>query len=199
MVSTRKKTQSSRRFYSQLDDFIKSFFIGDSANNGQQNVIVNDATVDRKFTAIKSRSNSTTIENTVIVQTLERCSKERIASELGNIVDAVEEGIQNEIFIAIITIITPKIELKVRSIYASSRQVAASVTTESERGERIVIVAYFESASEMNKKFHELSVNDEIRRNVPDEVIDLLVSGTHFDWQSRSHHMLFNPKLSLSL
>ena len=115
MVSTRKKKQSNRRLFSQLDDFDQDVKIGDVANNGQQNVIIRDGTVDREFTAINSGSNSMANANTVNVQTLERSFNERIDNEMGNIVDTVEDRIQNTVLAAIDSNITPRIELAVIS------------------------------------------------------------------------------------
>ena len=47
---------------------------------------------------------------------------------MGNIVDTVEDRIQNAILTGIDSINTPKIELAVRSVNASSRQDATSLT-----------------------------------------------------------------------
>ena len=44
MVSTRKKKQSNSKLMSQLEDFDMDVIIGDAANSGQQNVVVNDGT-----------------------------------------------------------------------------------------------------------------------------------------------------------
>ena len=46
MVSTRKKKQSNTRLLSSLDDFDQEVIIDDAANGWQQNVVVNDGTVD---------------------------------------------------------------------------------------------------------------------------------------------------------
>ena len=67
----------------------------------------------------------------MIVQTLERCFNETIDREMGNIVDTFEDRMQNAILTAIDKIITPGIELAVKSINASSTRDAASVTANS--------------------------------------------------------------------
>ena len=87
-------------------------------NSRKQNVVVNDGPVDRGFTFIISGIFSTTDEKTMSVQTLERCSNEKIDRHLGNIVDTVENRIQNAILTAIDNIITPRVELAVWSINA---------------------------------------------------------------------------------
>ena len=46
-------------------------------------------------------------ENTVNVQPLERCFNEKIAKEMSNIVDTVEDRIQNAILTAIDKFMTP--------------------------------------------------------------------------------------------
>ena len=104
----RKSSQIERRLRSQLelDDFDQDVIIGDVAKMGQQNIVVSDGTVDRGFTVDNSGSISTTKENAVNVQTLERCFTEGIDRKMGNIVDTVEDRIQNAILTAIDNIIT---------------------------------------------------------------------------------------------
>ena len=89
---------------------------------------------------------------------------------MGNIVVTVGNRIQYAVLTAINSIITPRIELAVRSISASSGRDAASVTANSELGERVGIIASFENVSERNNTFHELNTNDETRVNIADEV-----------------------------
>ena len=97
-----------------MDDFAQDVIIGDAAYSGQQNVEVNDGTTDRELTAKIIASFSTTNENGVNVQTLERCFNEMINREKGSIVDTVENKIQNAVLTAIDKIIVPKTELAVR-------------------------------------------------------------------------------------
>ena len=82
--------------------------------------------------------------------------------------------------------ITPKIYLAIRSINASSGRDATSVNANSERGEHAGVSAFFENASENNNVPHVSNVNDETRRDFPDEVSELSVSGTRFDRQSHT-------------
>ena len=105
----------------------------------------------------------------VNVQTLERCSIKRIDREMGGIVDTVEDRIQNGILTANDYNITPRIELAVRLISASSERDAASITAKLKRGERMGITASFENVSEKNNAFHDLNANEETRGNIPDE------------------------------
>ena len=188
MVSIRKKRQQNRRFVSQPDNFDRDVTIGDSANSGQQNVLVNECSVDRDFTVDDSGSIPATIENTVNVRTLEWCFNEKIDREWVKIVDTVEVRIQNAISTVIDNFITRRTELAVTSINASSGQDAACVTVNSERRERTGITASFENMSERNNTFHEVNANDETMGNIPDEVSELSVSRSHFDRQSRTHH-----------
>ena len=51
MVSTRKKRQRDRRFFSQLDDLDGDIFIVDAVSNGQQNVVTNNGSVDQELFA----------------------------------------------------------------------------------------------------------------------------------------------------
>ena len=150
MVSTRKKRQSSRRLLGQLDDFDQDMIIGNAASERQENVVVNEGTNDQDFTVSNSSNNATVNESTVIVKTLERCFNGRIDREMSNIVYTVEDRIQNAIVTAIGNIVTPKIELAVRSINASSGRDMTSGTANSERGKQAGIDAFLENASENN-------------------------------------------------
>ena len=190
MVSTRKKRQSSRRLLSQLDDFDQDMIIGNTSSERQGNVMVNKGTKDRDFTVSISSDNTAVNESAVNVNTLERCFNERIDREMSNIVDTVEDRIQNAIFTAFDNLVAPKIELAIRSINASSGRVVTSVTANSERGERVGNNASFENASENNNILRVSNVNDETRRNIPDEVTELSVPEIHFDRQPHTHHMV---------
>ena len=109
---------------------------------------------------------------------------------MNNIVDTIEYRIQNAILTAIENIVAPKIELAIRSINASSGRDATSVSANSERKERIGIIASFENASRNNDTLDISNVNDETRHNIPDEVSELLAPETHFNRQSHTHHMV---------
>ena len=50
MVSTRKKSQSNRRLFSQINDFDQDMFIGSAFSERQENIVVNEGTNDRDFT-----------------------------------------------------------------------------------------------------------------------------------------------------
>ena len=58
----------------------------------------------------------------------------------------------------------------------------ASKRTESEREKRLGITAPFENAYENNNVSHVSNMNDENRNNIQDEVSELSVPGTSFDW-----------------
>ena len=134
MVSTPNKRQSNRRLLSQLDDFDRYVIIGNTASEGQKNFVVNECTNYRNFTVGTSSDNLVTSENTVNVETLERRFHETIDRELNNIVDTVEDRIQIAILAAVDSIVTPMIELAIRSKSVSSRQNVTSVTANSELG-----------------------------------------------------------------
>ena len=80
--------------------------------------MANSGPVDQQFTVNNNDGLSTTNENTVNVQALEICFNQRIDCKMRNIVDTVEHRIQSAILTAIDKIITPRIELAVRSINA---------------------------------------------------------------------------------
>ena len=118
MVSTRKKRQSNKRLLSQLDNFDQEMIIGNAVSERQENALVNEGN-DRDFTVCTSNNDSVVNESTVNVKTLERCFNEKIDREMSNIIDTVEDRIQNAILTAIENIVSPKIELAIRSINAS--------------------------------------------------------------------------------
>ena len=128
MVSTRNKRQSNKRLLSQLDDFDRDMIIGNAVSERQENAVVNEGTDDRDFTVGTSSIDSIVHGNAMSVKTLERCFNEKIDREMSNIVDSVEDRIQNAILTAIDNIVTPKIELAIRSINASSGRDATSVS-----------------------------------------------------------------------
>ena len=64
----------------------------------------------------------------------------------------------------------------------------SSVTSNSERGEYVGIIAFFQNASWNNNILHVSNVNDETRHNIPGEVSELSVPETHFDRQTHTHH-----------
>ena len=181
MVSTRKKRQSSRRFLSQLDDFDQDVIIGNNVSERQVNAMGNEGTNDQDFTVGTSINDSVVNGNAMSVKTLERCFNERIDREMSNIVDTVEDRLQNAILTTIDNIVTPKIELAIRSINASSGRDVTSVSANSERREHVGINASFENASRNDDTLGVSNVNDETRHNIPDEVSELLLPETHFD------------------
>ena len=189
MVSTRKKRQSNKRLLSQLDDFDQDMIIGNTANERQESVEVNEGTNDRDFTVGTSNVSSLINENVLNVKTLERCFNERIDREMCNIVDTVEDRIQNAILTAIDNIVAPKIELAIRSINASSGRDVASASGNSERREYEGINASFENASENNRTLGTTHINDETRCNSHDGVSELPDPGTQFDRQSPTHYV----------
>ena len=188
MVSSRKKKQSDKRLLSQLDDFDRDMIIGNAVSEGQENAVGNEGTNVQDFTVGTFSNDSVINGNAMSMKTLERCFNERIDGEMSNIVDTVEDRIQNAILTAIDNIVTPKIELAIRSINASSGRDATSVSASSERREHVGINASFENASENNGILRVSNVNDETRQNIPDEVSELSVPETRFDRQPHTHH-----------
>ena len=174
--------------HSQLDDIDRDVIIGDSATRGNQNVMVSNGPVDREFIFKIMGGFSTTIENMVSGQRLEKCFNEEVDRFMGNIVDGVEDGIQNATLTAIEILITPMIELVLRSKNVSPGRDVASIAANSERGDRKRITASFENLSHKDNTFHELNTNDGTRANIPDEVSELSVPRTHCDLPSHTHH-----------
>ena len=197
MVSLCKKRQSNKRLLSQVDDFDQDMIIGNAVSERQENAAVNEGTNDRDFTVGTSSNDSIVNGNAVNVKTLERCFNERTDREMRSIVDTVEHRIQNTILTAIDNIVTPKIELAIRSINASSGRDATSVSANSERREHVGINASFENASGNNNTLGVSNVNDETRHDIPDEVGELSVPKTRFDRQPHTHHRYVSITLTV--
>ena len=75
---------------------------------------------------------------------------------------------------------------------ASSRRDATSVMANVERVEKTRITAPFENVPETNNTLLVFNTNDETRNNIPGEVCELSVSGTHFDQQPHAHHSVLS-------
>ena len=148
----------------------------------------------RKKTCNTTNNNITANDNLVIVKYLGSCFNDWIDREMDNNIDTVTKKIQNEIFTAIDIIIAPKIEVVARPNKASSGQDATGVTANSERGERVEIPVPFENVSKGNNALHLLNANDETRKNIPDDVSELSVPGSHFDLQPHTQHMMTEQK-----
>ena len=133
----RKKKTANRKFLSQLVDFDQDFVIGDAVSCERQNDVVNNSLADREFSFKFNDHLAVTIENTVVVQTMLITLTARTAREMGNAVETVEDRIQNAILAAMDNVITPRIELALRSLDASSGQEAASVTSTLDRREQV--------------------------------------------------------------
>ena len=125
------------------------------------------------------------------LKTLERCFNERLDRERSNIVDTVEDRIQNAILTAIDNIVTPKIELAIRSIKTSSGWDATSASAGSERREHVGINASSENASGNDNTLGVSNVNDETQHDIPDEASESSVPETHFNRQPQTHHSIF--------
>ena len=79
-------------------------------------------------------------------------------------------GSRSHFLTTIDTIVTPKIELAIRSINASSERHATSVMASSERGEHIGITAPFENVSEKENTLDMLNTNVETRNKISDDL-----------------------------
>ena len=102
---------------------------------------------------------------------------------MGDIVHTFEDRIPNTILTAFDNIITPRLELAVRSENASSERDAAIVTAILEHGEHIGISPPFRERIRKKNTLYEINAKDDIRGNNPDEATELSVQGTHSDLQ----------------
>ena len=82
-------------------------FFGNIASDRQVKTVVKEGNGDRDFTVGTSDDNLMTNENIAIVKPLRRCFIGRIAREMSNIVDTVEDRIQNANLTASDSIVAP--------------------------------------------------------------------------------------------
>ena len=92
------------------------------------------------------------------------------------------------LFLPRLILILPEIELAIRPINASYRRDETSVMAISECGEHLGITAFSENVSEGNDTLHVFNMNDETRKDIPDEVSELSVPRTHYDQQPHTYH-----------
>ena len=78
MASTRRKRLSNRRLLKQLDDFDQDIITGNAASERQENIVINEGTIDRDFTVGTSSINWAINENAMNMKTLVRCFNEGI-------------------------------------------------------------------------------------------------------------------------
>ena len=132
-----------------------------SRSNERQKVDVNSGLTDPRYTLYDNDRIELTDENALDDQTLERSLSDMIRREIVNVVDTVEIKIQNAFLAAVFNIITPRIELAVMPMNASSGRDFAIVFANLERGEQLGIISSTENASDWNNIFHELNLTDE--------------------------------------
>ena len=86
-------------------------------------------------------------------------------------------------------IITPTVELVVKSMNASARRDAASVTVISKRWEQVAISALHKNVSDKSSTFRELNLTDELRVYNPVKESEFLRSEARVDRQPYIHHI----------
>ena len=91
-----------------------------------------------------------------------------------------------------ITRSTSRIALVVRSLNKSSGRYAASVTANSECGQQVGSIAFFENLSDENNTCHELNESDATRGYIPDQVSEFPVARLFFDPQPHTHHIFYS-------
>ena len=107
---------------------------------------------------------------------------------MGYNVDTVEDGVQNAFLTAIYDNITPKIELEIKSLNASSRRYVTSALVNSEHDEHKRVSALFQDVNESITTLYVFSSIDETPNNTFDKVGELLVPGTRFLATTLSSH-----------
>ena len=104
-----------------------------------------------------------------------------------NVADTFENSLQDSILAAVIDNVTPRIELVVKLMKASSGRGDASVLVGFKRVGQPGVTTSLESASERTIVFHEFNLTDKTRGYDLDEVGEIQVPRTHYDQQSHIH------------
>ena len=169
-VPTRRKRQQSRTSFGPVDEFDQDVFSGNSSGSGNENVNYRSGQADTEFTTDYNNGTALINENAINIQALEANLTDRFTRNLDIVVDTIEGRIQNAILAACKNIITPRIELAVRSITASSGRHASSVEAGSNREKQAGIITPSAHVSSRNNTFQELNSHDEIRVYTLDEV-----------------------------
>ena len=120
MVSSRMKRQSDRRFFNQLECFDQIYNIDKTVNDGQENAKSMKVPVTKHFPVVIPTINQRECGDSENLGKMFKWNSDR---EMGNFVVIVEDRIQNAILTAIDSKFTPKIELAIRSINASSDEI----------------------------------------------------------------------------
>ena len=90
-------------------------------------------------------------------------------------------------------IITPVIEVAIRSLSASYGRDIAGVTANSERGQELGISARYENICDRNVAFYQLKLTNETRGYNHDEMSKIPASEADLDRQPHAHHNRNNP------
>ena len=150
--------------------------------SAKQNVVIDSGEAELDFTGINIANILALNQNTVKVQTLEKCLADRVDGRwrMENTVETVEHRrIQSAIFSTTDNIITPIKPLALGSKKCVVRTDRASVTANSERGQlNLRYHCPFEDTSGINSTFHELNLNDENRGKISEELGEFSVPKT---------------------
>ena len=133
---TWKKRPRNRRLLNQLYEFDRDVSAGNTIGNEIQNVEVNNGQADQRFTTNNNERIASTRKKTLDTQDLERSFTDWFTRKQGIVVETVKDKIQNAIFFnhnqypffSLDNIISPRMELAVRSMNASSGRDVDSVT-----------------------------------------------------------------------
>ena len=124
---------------------------------------------------------------------------DRIIRELYNVVSTVEDRIQNAILVAVNNMVTPRNQLPVKSVNASSRQNTAIAVARSERGELAGILTFSAHGSSRSNTLHENILNDDTSGYNPDDLSEFSVQSAEFDREPPPHdtQTLMNSNLEV--
>ena len=187
MVSTRKKKQQNKRFFSQLSERDIDFMTGRS-NEDEQTESRDDMTC--RGTSSNNASNPTQINYPEVdIYTLEENIVSKVRSVLDNVMTSVETRVQDALLTGIENLVIPRVEFDKKSANApSERSVDGNVLEADQRDFLGKIEGLWMTASSRINSHTDLNRIDETRGNITVEEGDLLVNEKNIDRQAYAHH-----------
>ena len=175
MVSSRKKKQHNKRFFTQLSERDTDFMIGQSNQDDQtksrDNMLCGGTSSDNASNPAQFNYPQ------VDVHTLEEIIVSKVRSEVDNVMTSVETRVQDAVLTAVEILVIPRVELPLESANThSERSVDGNVLELDQRDFLGNIESLRMTASCRINSHTDLNRIDETRGNITVEEGDLLVN-----------------------
>ena len=126
-----KKKLESKKFLSQLVDFVEDILVDNAVRSEKQNTPVENSQVDAGFTSDNISETTFISENDPNIRTLVRSQVNRITRETHNLVDTVADRTQNAIFASLNSFSVAGKKWAIKLLTASSAQDVVTLGTSS--------------------------------------------------------------------